>query len=89
MVLCFKCDQSTRVICAASFMCHFVGLGFMYTFGNPNNNFFNIVGVFVIPLAEDFQTGRGNISWIGSATAGLNLFFAVGAGILADRIHPR
>lgn len=45
------------IVVAAAFCCHFIALGYLYSFG-----------VFILPLSTEFQVGRGVVSWVGSLT---------------------
>lgn len=69
------------IVVLAAFSIHFVALGFLYSFGIVLSRDifcdhyglilnFIVLGVFLVPLQEEFDVGRGSVSWIGSTANG-------------------
>ena len=68
-------DRHWGAVCAA-FIIHFVALGTLYS-----------VGLYFIPLADEFSTDRSTTSWSGSLLGGVMLSFAAPAGALVDKLR--
>lgn len=66
------------LLCFLAFWVHFSAFGFLMAFG-----------VFIQPIAEEFDVGSGTVSWAISISMGTMLSIGFVTGTLADRLGPR